>query len=293
MSSKNQLVVVDGTYELFRAFYGAPRKTSRTGREVGAALGIARSLHALGRSKMATHLAVAFDTVIESFRNDLLASYKTGEGIDPDLWAQFPLAEEVTEALGFKVLRMIEFEADDALASLAHAAEADPAFERVVLATPDKDLMQCVQGTRVVTWDRMRQKYYDEPAVLEKLGIRPESVPDYLALVGDTADGIPGLPRWGARTSARVLLEYGHLEQIPDSAAAWNPALARSIRGADTLARTLCEQRSDALLYRKVATLRRDLELCRTWDELLPTPPDHERLVALGEVWDDAWLSQV
>jgi len=293
MSGSNQLFVVDGTYELFRAFYGVPSKRAKDGREVGATIGIARSLHALARDTAVTHLAVAFDTVIESFRNELLPTYKTGEGIDPDLFAQFPLAEEVTEALGFKVLRMIDYEADDALASLSAAAAVDPDFERVVLATPDKDLMQCVQGSRVVVWDRLRRKFYDEAGVVEKLGVRPESIPDYLALVGDTADGIPGLPRWGATTAARVLGFYGHLERIPDDVAAWDKGLVSSLRGAAALAQILGQRRDDALLYRTVATLKRDLVLSASWDELRPASPDRTRLQALAAAWDDEWLGQL
>jgi 5'-3' exonuclease len=238
-------------------------------------------------------VAVAFDTVIESFRNELLPTYKTGEGIDPQLWEQFPLAEQVTEAIGFKVLRMIDQEADDALASLAHAGSSSGAFQRVVLATPDKDLMQCVRGTRVVTWDRMRQKYYDEAAVVEKLGVAPESVPDYLALVGDPADGIPGLPRWGARAAARVLAVYGHLEQIPDEIDAWDLALVGALRGAPALATILRQHRQQAQLYKTVATLQSDLDLMSSWDELRPTEPDRSRLSALAEAWDADWLSQL
>ena len=293
MTEKNRLIVVDGTYELFRAYYGAPRKSSLGGGEVGAAVGIARSMQALRGSGEATHLAVAFDTVIESFRNQLLASYKTGEGIEPDLFAQFPLAEEVVEALGIKVLRMIEFEADDALASLSEAGAAEESFERVLIATPDKDLLQCVRGERVVTWDRMRQKYYDEAGVVAKLGVAPASVPDYLALVGDTADGIPGLPRFGARTAALILATYEHLEQIPADVAAWDPELLSQLRGAKTLAQTLRDRSEDALLFRTVATLRRDLTLFRSWDELRPAAPDRQRLAALAHAWDAPWLAEV
>jgi 5'-3' exonuclease len=288
-----ELLVVDGTYELYRAFYGAPRKATASGQEVGAALGIARSLHALARTTRASHLAVAFDTVIESFRNGLLPSYKTGDGIDPELWAQFPLAEEVTEAIGLRVLRMIDFEADDALASLARAGANSGLFERVVLATPDKDLMQCVEGNRIVTWDRMRQKYYDEAAVIEKLGVPPHSVPDYLALVGDPADGIPGLPRWGARTAARVLAVYGHLEQIPSQARDWDPALVAQLRGVDALAQTLQQKSEDARLYKTVATMRQDLSLFTSWDELCKMPPDRARLSALATAWEAEWLREL
>jgi len=293
MTPRPELLLVDGTYELYRAYYGAPRQQAPSGLEVGATIGIGRSLHALSRKNPGAHLAVAFDTVIESFRNDLLPTYKTGEGIEPDLFLQFPRAEDIVRALGIKVLSMIDYEADDALASLARAGSKSGLFERVILATPDKDLMQCVEGTTVVTWDRMRQKYYDEAAVQEKLGVAPRSVPDYLALVGDPADGIPGLPRWGAKAASRVLAIYGHLEHIPDQPRDWDERLISSLRGVDTLAAILRERRSDAELYKTVATLKVDLELVTTWDELRPGPLDRARLAALASEWDADWLGEV
>jgi 5'-3' exonuclease len=293
MTPGPELLLVDGTYELYRAYYGAPRKQAPSGLEVGAAIGIGRSLHALSRKNPGAHLAVAFDTVIESFRNDLLTTYKTGEGIEPELFQQFPWAEEIVRALGIKVLSMIDYEADDALASLASAGSKSGRFERVILATPDKDLMQCVEGTTVVTWDRMRQKYYDEAAVHAKLGVAPRSVPDYLALVGDPADGIPGLPRWGAKAASRVLAVYGHLEHIPDQPRDWDEGLISSLRGAAALAEILRERRTDAQLYRTVATLKVDLELVTTWDELRPGPLDRTRLAALASEWASDWLEEL
>jgi 5'-3' exonuclease len=256
--------LVDGTYELFRAYYGAPSKTAPDGREVGATLAWGRSLLSLLETPGVTHVAVAFDTVIESFRNELFVGYKTGEGIDPALFAQFPLAEQVTEALGVVAWRMLEFEADDALATGAARFSSLEEVVRVVLCSPDKDLMQCVRGQEVVCWDRLRDKLYDESAVREKLGVAPPSVPDYLALVGDTADGIPGIPRWGARSAGAVLARYRHLEAIPRDAAAWDV----SVRGAAALVTELSQRESDVLLYRRLATLRNDVPLTEGLGEL-------------------------
>ncbi len=249
--------LIDGTYELFRSFYGAPSKSAPDGREVGATLAFARSLLSLLDTPGVTHVAVAFDTVIESFRNELFAGYKTGEGIDPALWSQFPLVEQMTEALGVVAWRMLEFEADDALATGAATYSSLEEVVRVVLCSPDKDLMQCVRGQEVVCWDRLRDKLYDETAVREKLGVAPASVPDYLALVGDTADGIPGIPRWGARSAAAVLARYEHLEAIPRHAEAWEV----SVRGAAALVTELTQREEDVVLYRRLATLRRDVPL--------------------------------
>src|SRR6187551_1953373 len=249
--------LVDGTYELFRAFYAVPSAKNLAGVEVGAVRGLARSLLALLREPGATHVAVAFDHVIESFRNELFEGYKTGDGIDPELWGQFELAERVCSALGIVVWSMVEFEADDALATaaarFAQAAEVD----QVLIASPDKDLAQCVVGTRVVCLDRMRKKLLDEAGVSEKFGVTPAQIPDYLALVGDTADGIPGVPRWGAKSAASVLAEYVHLEDIPASAREWRV----KPRGADVLAQNLAARRELSLLYRRLATLRRDVPL--------------------------------
>lgn len=255
--------LIDGTFELFRAFYG--RKDTRTapdGSDVNATLGILQSTFSLLREPDVTHVAAAFDTVIESFRNELFPGYKTGEGIDPDLLAQFPLAEEVLAAAGVTVWGMVEFEADDALATAAMRWMDD--VDQVVLCSPDKDLMQCVVGDRVVSWDRMRGRWFDEAAVVERFGVAPESIPDYLALVGDTADGVPGLPGWGAKSTAAVLARYGRLELIPADSEDWDV----SVRGAAKLAGTLVARRSDAMLYRTLTTLRRDVPLDESLDEL-------------------------
>jgi 5'-3' exonuclease len=249
--------LVDGTYELFRAYYGAPPATAPDGREIGATIGLARSLLALVRTEGATHVAVAFDHVVESFRNDLFDGYKTGEGIDPALHAQFEPAERVTRALGMVVWPMVEFEADDALATGAARYARDRSVHRVVICSPDKDLAQCVRDTRVVGLDRRRRKVIDEQAVVEKFGVRPESIPDWLALVGDAADGIPGIPRWGARSSSAALAAYGHLDAIPDDPADWT----FPVRGTAALAESLRSHRAELELYRKLATLVTDVPL--------------------------------
>lgn len=250
--------LVDGTYELFRTFYGVPSMRAPDGREVGATRGLMRSMAALLRG--VTHVGVAFDTVIESFRNELFDGYKTGEGIDPDLWAQFPLAERATRAMGMVTWSMIEFEADDALCSAAARFAGDPGVEQVVICSPDKDLTQCVRGDRVVLWDRRNDKVLDEPGVAEKFGVPPASIPDYLALVGDSADGIPGVPRWGAKSAAAVLSRWGHVEDIPDDPDRWGV----KVRGAKALATSLGEMREEATLYRTLATLRDDVPLEET-----------------------------
>ena len=256
--------LVDGTYELFRSYYGAPPAQDGSGREVGATRGLLRSLASLLREPGVTHVACAFDTVIESFRNDLFAGYKTGAGIEPALWEQFPLAERAAHALGITVWSMIEFEADDTMATAAARHAADPRVERVVLCTPDKDLAQCVRGQRVVCLDRRRREILDEDGVRRKFGIEPASIPDWLALVGDDADGIPGIERWGEKSASTVLAHYRHLEAIPDDADAW----AVRVRGADALAQSLRSSRIDALLYRKLATLRTDVPLQEDLDAL-------------------------
>lgn len=255
--SETSLHLVDGTYELFRAYYGAPKKLSPAGREVGASIGLLRSLLLLLRDDAVTHVACAFDHVIESFRNERFAGYKTGDGIDPDLWSQFDLAEEVSESLGIVTWPMVEFEADDALATAAARFASSSDVSRVVIASPDKDLTQCVRGSDVVCWDRRRDIVYDASAVHEKFGVRPASIPDYLALVGDAADGIPGLFGWGKKSAASLLDHYDHLENIPDNAADW----AVKPRRAYDLAATLREEKKDALLYRELATLRTDVPL--------------------------------
>jgi 5'-3' exonuclease len=256
--------LIDGTYELFRGFYGPPPKTAPDGREVGATVGLLRSLMELLRNPAVTHVACAFDHVIESFRNDLFAGYKTGEGIDPKLRAQFDLAEEAVNALGIVVWPMIEFEADDAIATAAERWRDDPAVEQIIVCSPDKDLAQLVSGRRVVCWDRRREIIYDEAAVVAKYGVAPASIPDWLALVGDAADGIPGIPGWGAKSAAAVLTQFGHIETIPDDVAQWPLPAARARR----LAEALAAQRADVLLYRRLATLRRDVPLAETLDAL-------------------------
>jgi 5'-3' exonuclease len=245
--------LVDGTYELFRAFFGAPAATAH-GREVGATRGLMRSMAFLLEEPGVTHVAAAFDTVIESFRNDLYATYKTGEGLPAELTSQFPLAERALAAMGITVWGMMDFEADDAIATAAATLAADRSVEQVVMCSPDKDLAQCVSGTRVVQLDRLRKKLFDEPGVVEKFGVGPTSIADWLALVGDSADGYPGIPRWGAKSAAAVLARYTHIEQIPDAARAWDV----KVRGADSLAESLRAHREDAALFKQLATLRRD-----------------------------------
>ena len=262
--------LVDGTYELFRHFYALPGSRNRRGEEIAAARGVVLSILGLLRDG-ATHVAVATDQVIESFRNDLWPGYKTGEGIDPDLWAQLPMIEEALPALGVVVWPMVEHEADDALASGAAMAAADARVEEVWICTPDKDLAQCVVEGRVVQYDRRKQVRTDAGGVREKFGVAPESIPDYLALVGDSADGFPGLPGWGARSSAAVLARYGRLEAIPERAERWEV----EVRGAQRLARTLAENRELALLFRRLATLVPDAPVSASVDELEwrgPTP---------------------
>lgn len=249
--------LIDGTYELFRAYFGAPPATAPDGRQVGAVRGLMRSLASLLAEPGVTHVACAFDTVIESFRNDLFAGYKTSEGVDPELLAQFPLAEEATRALGIACWSMIECEADDALATAALHYAADPTVEQVRIGSPDKDLAQCVRGDRVVLLDRRRNLVLDEGAVVEKFGVAPASIPDWLALVGDAADGIPGVPRWGAKSASTVLARYGRLEEIPADGARWDV----KVRGAASLSASLEGMREEALLYRRLATLRTDVPL--------------------------------
>lgn len=255
--------LVDGTYELFRHFYAMPSAHNQAGEEVAAVRGVMYSIRALVREG-ATHIGIATDHVIESFRNDLWPGYKTGEGIDPALWAQFPLLEEGLAAWGLKVWPMVEFEADDALAAAAAKAALDPRVEQVVICTPDKDLAQCVRGTRIVQRDRVRKVTRDEAAIVAKFGVAPKSIPDYLALVGDSADGFPGLPGWGAKSAATVLARFGHLEAIPSSPAAWGSGIAR----ASALSATLEHGRDLAMLFRTLATLREDVPVFDSVDEL-------------------------
>jgi 5'-3' exonuclease len=255
--------LVDGTYELFRHFFGAPPHRNAAGVEVAAVRGVVGSvLQLLGEG--ATHVGVATDHVIESFRNDLWPGYKTGEGVDPDLWAQAGPLEAALGALGVVVWPMVELEADDALASGAVVADADPAVEQVIICTPDKDLGQCVRGTRIVQLDRRKDMLIDEDGVIAKFGVGPSSIPDYLALVGDSADGFPGLAGWGAKSAATVLARWRHVEEIPPDPAAWDVV----VRSAAKLGATLQEHRDDALLFKELATLRIDRSLLGQVDEL-------------------------
>jgi 5'-3' exonuclease len=256
--------VVDGTFELFRAYYGSPSRTTAAGFEAGAVHGLVRSLLALLGASDVTHVAIAFDHVIESFRNDLYAGYKTSEGMDPKLFAQFWPVEDACRALGVVTWPMVEFECDDALATAAARFAADPAVEQVVICSPDKDLAQCVRGTRVVCLDRMRGKTLDDDGVRAKFGVGPESIPDWLALVGDSADGFPGIPRWGAKSASAVLAAYERVERIPDDAAAWSVP----VRGAAALAESLRTRRAEAALYRRLATLRDDVPLAESLTDL-------------------------
>ena len=259
--------LVDGTYELFRNFYGAPPKKLADGRQVGAALGLLRSLVALLAQAGVTHIAYAFDHVIESFRNDLYAGYKTGEGIDPDLWAQFQLAEDLVAAAGVTVWSMIEFEADDALAAAAARWKDEASVEQILICSPDKDLAQMVNGNRVVGWDRRRDIILDETGVFTKFGVTPQSIPDWLALVGDAADGYPGIPGWGAKSASGVLSKYEHIESIPEKVTTWEIKGMAPGRAA-SLAVSLRDHRDEALLYRKLATLRTDVPLAESLDDL-------------------------
>jgi 5'-3' exonuclease len=274
-----EIYLVDGTYELFRAWFGAPEAKSPGGQEVGATRGFLRSMVAMLRSGEVTHVGSAFDHTVESFRNALFEGYKTGEGLDPELFAQFPLAERASRALGMVTWPMIDFEADDALATAAARLRDRPEVDRVVIASPDKDLCQCVRGRRVVTLDRRRNIVLDEDGVREKFGVSPESIPDYLALVGDAADGIPGIPRWGAKSAATVLAKFVHLERIPDDPERWEIG----VRGAAALAKNLNEHRADAMLYRELATLRTDAPIEESLDDLRWTGPDRDALASLCE----------
>jgi len=260
--------LIDGTYELFRHYYGAPAFKAPDGEEVGAVRGVLSSILSL-LADGATHVAVATDHVIESFRNALWRDYKTGDGIEPNLLAQFHPLEEALAAMGVVVLPMIELEADDGLASAAALAAADPRVERILICSPDKDLAQSVDGTRIVQFDRRAGVIRDARGVIEKFGVPPASIPDYLALVGDSADGYPGLPGWGAKSASAVLARYGHLEEIPAAASAWTVP----VRGAARLAAVLNEYRPQAFLFRDLATLRTNAPGFGSVDELEWTGP--------------------
>ena len=274
--------LIDGTYELFRHYYAVPSAIDEEGREVGAVRGVVASV--LGMiNRHATHLGVATDHVIESFRNRMWRGYKTSAGVPPDLLAQFPLLEEALGALGVVVWPMIEFEADDALAAAAVKSAADQDVDRVFICTPDKDLAQCVRGTRVVQLLRRTNVVLDEAAVLKKFGVSPESIPDYLALVGDSSDGYPGLRGWGAKSTAAVLAKFKHLEDIPPDPREWRV----NANSAAALARTLAEERDLAFLFRDLATLRTEIPVFDSVDDLRWKGPT-ERFAELAARFDRA-----
>jgi 5'-3' exonuclease len=255
--------LVDGTYELFRHFFAVPSGLDAKGNEVGAVRGVLTSVMGLIEGG-ATHVGVATDHVVESFRNDLYPGYKTSEGVPEPLLSQFPILEEALESMGVKVWPMVPYEADDALASAAVKSALDDRVTQVIICTPDKDLAQCIAGNRIVQLDRRRGILRDEAGVVEKWGVRPESIPDYLAVVGDSADGFPGLPGWGAKAAALTFSQYPHLEDVPKDWHKWHA----SIRGAQRLSSVLFAQWNDALLFRTLATLRLDVPVFETVDEL-------------------------
>ena len=254
--------LIDGTYELFRHHFGVPEEARQPGSNA-AARGVLWTVYYL-LEEGATHVGVATDQVIESFRNEMWPGYKTGEGIDPVLLAQFPVLEDGLEAMGVKVWAMRELEADDALASAAAVLAEHDEVEQIVIMTPDKDLGQCVLDGRIVQYDRRKQAFLDEEAIRVKFGVEPHSIPDYLALVGDSADGFPGLPGWGAKSAAAVLARYHHLEDIPDAPGRWDV----TVRGGAKLAATLAANRELALLFRDIATLRIDRSLVPSVDSI-------------------------
>ena len=272
-----KVYLVDGTYELFRHYYAVPSARDPHGHEVGAVRGVLASI--LGMlTGGATHIGVATDHVIESFRNGLWAGYKTSAGVERDLLAQFPLLEEALATMGVRVWRVVEFEADDALAAAEAAADSDDRVEEVIICTPDKDLAQCVRGTRVVQLNRRTRVIRDEAGVVEKFGVPPASIPDYLALDGDAADGYPGLPGWGAKSAAAVLARFGHLEDIPEDWRLWHVNASKPAALADTLVR----QRELAFLFRTLARLRTDIPVFENVDELEWKGPtsDFEKLAS-------------
>jgi 5'-3' exonuclease len=256
--------LVDGTYELFRSYFGAPPKKAPNGMEIGATLGLVRSMMLLLSDPEVTHVAVAFDHVIESFRNKLYPGYKTGEGVDPLLMAQFPLAEKLVSALGLVIWPMVKFEADDAIATATVRFKKVKSVEQIVICSVDKDLTQMVEGQRVVCWDRRREIVLDEKGVVEKFGVRTESIPDYLALVGDSADGYPGIQGWGAKSTSTVLAKFKYIESIPKDPKKLGLGLGR----ATTLVENLQGNYEDALLFRELSTLCRDVPLKETLDDL-------------------------
>lgn len=284
MSSTNvpfRVHLIDGTYELFRYFFAAPSHVTDEGLEVGAARGVLRSMIQL-LEEGATHIGIATDHVITSFRNDLWEGYKDGSDIDPEIHGQFQLLEDILEAAGFTVWPMIEVEADDALGAAAVRYAADDRVDEVLICTPDKDLGQAVSDEAgIVQFDRRKGVRYDEAGIFEKFGVRPESIPDYLGLVGDTADGFPGLPGWGAKSTSTVLARYGHIEDIPLAAGQWDI----SVRGGAKLAKTLTDQRDLAILFRRVATLEYDAPINDNVADLQWTGPT-ERFAEVAKAVD-------
>jgi 5'-3' exonuclease len=281
--------IVDGTYELFRYFFAVPSHLTKDNREVGGTRGVVGSMLSILEGG-ATHVGIATDHVIESFRNDLLATYKTGAGIDPALRSQFTLLEDTLSAVGFCVWPMVEYEADDAMGAAAKVAATDPRVDRVMLCTPDKDLGQCVtEDGRVVQFDRRREALIDYAGVIAKFGVLPSSIPDYLALVGDTADGIPGVPGWGAKTAGAALARYGHLEEIPLEAGKWDV----SVRGAAKLVNALAANYEDAMLYRRLATIETDAPTIGSVDELEWKGPRADCDEALHAIDADAYGDRI
>ena len=287
--------LIDGTYELFRSYFAMPSMASSDGEEVGAVRGLCQSILELLRSHDVTHVACAFDHEITSFRNDIFPGYKTGEGTPEDLLQQFDLAEKAISALGVVVWPMIEFEADDAIATAVSRWSQTDEVEQIIICSPDKDLAQMVQGQKVVCLDRRRGILLDQDGVQEKFGVQPRSIPDYLGLVGDSADGIPGIPRWGAKSTALVLDRYGKIEDIPLDVSQWDIRP----RGAATLVKNLAERLDEAIFYRKLATLRTDVPLHESLDDLewqgvkskefeeLCDALDAPRMMDLPHRWDD------
>ncbi|MEZ5340705.1 MAG: 5'-3' exonuclease H3TH domain-containing protein [Acidimicrobiales bacterium] len=272
--------LVDGTYELFRQFFGRPGHVNAAGKEIGAARAVLRNTLTMLENDV-THLGVATDRVVESFRNELYAPYKTGEGMDPEIMAQFAPLDDGLRALGVALFSMVEYEADDAMASAAAVADADERVEKVLICTPDKDLAQSVRAGRVLQWDRRKDVIYDVDQVLEKYGVPPESIPDWLGLVGDTADGFPGLPGWGAKSAAAILRRYGHIENIPTAAGQWDI----TVRGGAKLAATLADNMADALLFKDLATLRIEAPTIDNVDELAWSAPTSD-LPAIADFFD-------
>ena len=263
--------LVDGTYELFRHYFAVPSRRDRDGREVGALVGVLRSVLGLLRDE-ASHVGIATDHTVESFRNDLYDGYKSGEGLEAELWEQFHPLEDALTAMGVRVWPMVELEADDGLAAAAERAARDDAVEQVLIASPDKDLAQCVRADRVVQLDRRKQEIRDEAGVWDRFGVAPASIPDWLALVGDTADGFPGLPRWGAKSASTVLARWSHVHHIPDDPSDWDV----KVRGAAALGEILRDGREEADLYRTLATLRTDFPVFESVGELHWTGPTPE-----------------